>query len=165
MKKKTHSIVFAVVILGILLIVAVAQYGIQNTRTEREKKIHYESANIELSEKTISIGKATLQVELAQTPEERRVGLSHRRSLQKGRGMLFLFKKEGNYSFWMKDMYFPIDIIWINADKKIVHIEHRVAPETYPKSFASPIPAQYVLEVPAGYIQNRIMTGDMLLIK
>ena len=131
----------------------------------REKAIQHELANTGLPERVISIGKAVLQVELAQTPEERAIGLSHRYSLPEGYGMLFIFENEGSHSFWMKDTHFPIDIIWINTEKEVVYIEHSVTPETFPQSFTSPIPALYVLEIPAKYTKNRIMIGDTMLLK
>ena len=184
--KKMHRIVSILLIIGTFFIVAVMrQYGVQrdggdaqkvrrfpikNQQRIKQKGVkvtqkrfaQHELANTGLPERTVSVGRATLKVELAQTPKEKMTGLSHRSSLAEGRGMLFLFKNEGSHSFWMKDTHFPIDMIWINARKEVVHIEHDVVPETFPQSFSSPIPALYVLEVPAGYAKNRITVGDIL---
>ena len=144
-------------VLGIIFVVAVMR--------QHAAKVRHSSANSGLQQKTISIGKATLQVELAQTPEEKTIGLSHRNSLAEGKGMLFLFENEGKHGFWMKDTHFPIDIIWINAEKKVIHIADNVAPDTYPQSFAPSVPALYVLEVPAGYTKGRITLGSTLVLK
>ena len=74
--------------------------------------------------------------------------------------MLFVYNKPGDYRFWMKDTKIPLDMFWINSDKQIVHIEKDVQPSSYPESFGSEEPAQYVLETNAGFakkyqIQNR----------
>lgn len=98
----------------------------------------------------ISKSNTIYQVEVVSTPALRNLGLSHRSSLAPSTGLLFVFEEEGYYPFWMKDMNFPIDIIWLNKEKKIVHIEASVFPSTYPLSFVSTEPALYVLEIPAG---------------
>lgn len=65
-----------------------------------------------------------------------------------------MYDKPGDYRFWMKDTRIPLDMIWISPDKRIVHIEHSVAPETYPQTFSSPEPAQYILETNAGHAKK-----------
>ena len=101
-----------------------------------------------------------LQVEIAQTPEQQRIGLSHRTKLAEGHGMLFIFNTDDTHSIWMKDMHFPIDIIWIDNTMKVIHIEQNIAPDTYPHSFTPPTPARYVLEVPAGYTKERVAVRE-----
>ena len=83
---------------------------------------------------------------LADTDEKRTLGLSGSPALEKGLGMLFLFEQEGNYGFWMKDMSYPIDIFWFNAEYQLVHNERNVAPDTFPESFGSEVVSMYVLE-------------------
>lgn len=80
------------------------------------KKI-YEDRNKQ--EGSFSLGKCDLNVETVVTDELRKKGLSNRDSLCENCGMLFLFDKKENYSFWMKDMRFPIDIIWLRDDKVV----------------------------------------------
>lgn len=94
-------------------------------------------------------GTATV-VEVARTGEEQQKGLSGRPSLPEGKGMLFIFSHPDRYGFWMPDMHFAIDIIWIGPDWHIVDISPDVIPESYPNVFTPSIPARYVLEVPAG---------------
>ena len=62
----------------------------------------------------LEIGEETFIVEIADNDEERVRGLSLREPIEANRGMLFIFDVSGNYSFWMKDMLFALDIIWIN---------------------------------------------------
>ncbi len=104
--------------------------------------------------KNISIGKIRLSVEVASTDAEREQGLSDRASLRDGTGMLFVFSKVDSYGFWMKDMHFSIDIVWINSDGVIAGIDKNVSPDTYPAAFYPPSPVPYVLEVPAGFADS-----------
>lgn len=110
---------------------------------------------------TLTIGNTTIQVEIADTDAERTLGLSGRESLAENTGLLFVFETEGYHGIWMKEMNFPIDIAWLDKNKKIIHIEHNVAPETYPKVFNPPSPDLFVLETNAGVFQKfNIGVGD-----
>jgi len=112
---------------------------------------------------TIQIGDATLRIEVVDTPELQEKGLSGRVSLEKNQGMLFVFEKPGRYGFWMQDMNFAIDIIWIGQDKKVVEIMNTIEPKTFPEVFYSKGVVQYVLEVNAGWSEkNHLQPGDML---
>lgn len=109
----------------------------------------------------VTVGEKTIKVEILKTLADREKGLSGRPSLLEGTGMLFVFEKPDFYSFWMKDMNFPIDIIWIGKDYKIVDISANVSPSTFPKTFLPKDPAQFVLEVNAGWAGlNKISVGD-----
>ena len=109
----------------------------------------------------VTIKGETLKVEVAQTPYQMERGLSGRSSLPQGRGIVFVFSVPGFYGFWMKEMNFPIDIIWIGPDFKVVGISSDVSPSTYPKVFTPEVPAQYVLEVAAGWSEkNNISVGN-----
>ena len=106
------------------------------------------------------IGKQSLSVEIANNSQKRSVGLCCRDSLPQDQGMLFVYDKAGDYRFWMKNTKIPLDMFWIDSNKQIVHIEKDVQPSSYPKSFGSTEPAQYVLETNAGFadkfqIKNR----------
>jgi uncharacterized protein len=99
----------------------------------------------------VKIGNSLIEVAVASTPEERARGLSGRESLETGTGLLFIFDKPDIYAFWMKEMNFPIDIVWISSENRIIGIEHSVSPDSYPQTFSSSGPVKYVLEIPAGY--------------
>lgn len=96
-----------------------------------------------------TIGTTTIQVSVADTRETRIKGLSDTPVLPVGLGKLFVFESDSDWSIWMKDMQYPLDIIWLDGERVIVHIEENVSPATYPESFSSPTPARYVLEVNA----------------
>ncbi len=111
----------------------------------------------------ITVGEAKLVAGIADTEAERAQGLSGRSELAQDEGLLFIFPNPGIYGFWMKDMRFAIDILWFDADKRLVGISRQIDPSTYPQSFAPQAPAQYVLEVPAGYAEAKnIKLGDQL---
>lgn len=90
--------------------------------------------------------------EVARTKDERTEGLMNRDSLPYNGGMLFIFDSEDRYSFWMKNTKIPLDIIWISADDKVVHIERNAQPCTTPicERFTPTRPAKYVLETNPG---------------
>ncbi|MFT7327866.1 MAG: uncharacterized membrane protein (UPF0127 family) [Crocinitomicaceae bacterium] len=111
----------------------------------------------------VMIGGEVLETQISDRPDERRVGLSNHTSLGKNEAMLFVFDTPGPHSFWMKNMDFPIDIIWLDSNKEIIYIEEDVSPETYPKSFFPNKNATYVLEVVSGFSKkNNIQIGNKL---
>ncbi|MCX8021875.1 MAG: DUF192 domain-containing protein [Syntrophorhabdaceae bacterium] len=88
-------------------------------------------------------------VELATTPEEHARGLMFRRSLCDSCGMLFIFEGEELRSFWMKNTYIPLDMIFIDAHLKVVHIEKNAKPLDE-RPIPSVKPSKYVLEIKGG---------------
>ncbi len=98
----------------------------------------------------VEIGRKVFFVIIRDTEKGRENGLSFWADLADNQGMLFIFSTPDKYGFWMKDMTFPIDIIWIDENMKIIHIEKSVLPETYPKVFYPETESLYVLEVSAG---------------
>jgi len=95
----------------------------------------------------IKTPKGNITAEVASTSEQLEKGLSGRTSLDDDAGMLFVFEEEGEYGFWMQDMNFPIDIIWMDASKTIIGVENSVDPSTYPDIFYPPSSVKYVLEI------------------
>ena len=109
----------------------------------------------------VKIGEQKIKVEIASTPENQEKGLSGRKEITENEGMLFVFKDSGEHLFWMKDMNFPIDIIWLNEEKKIVFLKENVSPDTFPETFTSEKNFKYVLEVMAGFSQkNNLEEGE-----
>jgi len=113
---------------------------------------------------SVKIGKTAIQVEIVKDAKAVQKGLSGRASLDPKGGMLFVFQESAIYRFWMPNMHFPIDIIWIDAEKKIIGISADVSNEfdpSNPRFYSSPLPARYVLEVNAGFAEkNGISVGD-----
>lgn len=113
----------------------------------------------------VKIAGQTLDVELALTVAEQNQGLSGRKELKENEAMLFVFDAPGRYSFWMKDMNFPIDMIWIAeenlGDLRVVYIKKNAEPDSYPNSFGPKKDAQYVLETVSGFSEKHgLKEGD-----
>lgn len=106
----------------------------------------------------LRIASTSLRVHVVETPEERRRGLSGRTALAEGEGMLFVFPNAERYGIWMPDMHFAIDIVWLDEEYSVVHVKANATPESYPEVFTPPVPAWYVLEVPAGFTRTHSIT-------
>lgn len=105
---------------------------------------------------SITINEQKIDLLFAKTQEERETGLSGRESLGENQGMLFTFDRPGFYSFWMQDMKFPIDIIFINGDK-VVTIYENVPPPAAGETltiYKPEEPADKVLELNANKAQE-----------
>ncbi|HEY4476736.1 MAG TPA: DUF192 domain-containing protein [Candidatus Paceibacterota bacterium] len=114
---------------------------------------------------TLVINGTNIVVEIAATPAARERGLADRPSLEAGRGMLFVFDRADYYSFWMKNMRFPIDIIWFHNDWRVVDITPDVSPGSFPNTYQPKSPARYVLEVNAGFIVTHgVTTGSPVIL-
>jgi len=104
----------------------------------------------------------TFQVEVADTPTKRELGLQYRRDLAADRGMIFLFPTESEHTFWMKNTPIPLDMIFINSDGKIVGIVEQTVPFSL-DSRAVPAASRFVLELNGGIAKrNGIKIGDSI---
>ena len=118
--------------------------------------------------RAIQVDGQTVNVSIADTDATRQKGLSGRSGLAPNEGMLFIFSQDRKYTFWMKDMKFSIDILWLEADPSnpsgqatIVSMAQSVSPDTYPRDFLPSRPVRYVLELPAGFAeQYNVRIGD-----
>ncbi len=119
--------------------------------------------SVPLTEKTVRIGNASLAVEVADTLASQTRGLSGRETLAQDRGMLFVYDDVEVRNFWMKDMRFPLDVLWI-ADNKVAGMEEHIPFESEDGSvvrFKSDVSADMVLEVNSGWIaEHGVKTGD-----
>jgi len=117
------------------------------------------------SQRTVVIGATPLTLEVVSTEASREQGLSGRGSLAPGTGMLFVFDSDGQWGFWMKDMLFNIDMVWVAADGTVVTVAKDVSPDTYPQVFYPSSPARYVLELPAGFADSHhLAEGSKIVI-
>jgi hypothetical protein len=109
----------------------------------------------------VCLNKTTLNATLATNPREWQKGLMYRASLPMDQAMLFIFPEERTPGFWMKNMRFPLDIIWIDKHKKIIDIDTDVPICENNCPALSPVSAVlYVLEVNAGFcVKNGIQIG------
>lgn len=115
---------------------------------------------------TVFVGGISFSVTVADSPEERRQGLSGTEPLPEFAGKLFIFDTDAPHAIWMKDMNYALDIMWFDKERNLIHIEENVTPETYTRSrtiFRPDRPARYVLEVSAGSVDALgITTSDTI---
>lgn len=110
------------------------------------------------SNDTISI----IDIEVAKNDQERARGLMYRKSIPENAGMLFVFDYEDIQSFWMKNTYIALDMLFVNENKEIVTIHMNTSPMKE-WNYASTAPSLYVVEVNAGYcVKNNIKEGDLI---
>ena len=106
--------------------------------------------------------RSQLDIEIADTPRRRELGLMYRRSMPDTVGMLFVFEQQQQQAFWMKNTFISLDILYINNQNQVVSITPRTVPLTE-TSVPSKQPAIYVLEVIGGYCeQHGIQEGDLM---
>ena len=115
---------------------------------------------------TISINGINVTMAIASTDEQRIRGLSGIEKMNENEGMLFLFDKPSKQGFWMNKMNFPIDIIWLDSNNKVVHIEKQLEPC---KLFlACPVynpevDSLYVIELRSGFADDHSIKNDMII--
>lgn len=99
----------------------------------------------------ISAKDKIVKAEVVEQLADKIKGLSGRNCLTNGHGMLFVYDEPAiDRCFWMKDMHFNIDMIWLDKDKRIVKIKENATPDSYPNTFCPEIEAKYVLEINSG---------------
>jgi uncharacterized protein len=115
------------------------------------------------SDKYVYIGDAHVAVDVANTEDMRMRGLGGKSELCEKCGMIFVFDSRDQHRFWMKDMLFDIDIIWIDGNRIVdisEHIDHTRGENAH---FEPSVPVDHVLEVPAGFVgENGIYVGQMV---
>lgn len=170
-KQKPNGTFWLILVLAVLASVMVLdRYMLRKLVFEPTQSVTQKVSRTELQtlrivdaegQKSIELG-----VEVRDDDEERALGLSFRESLAEGEGMLFVFEELGRPVFWMKDMKFGLDVLWMNQGV-IVQIDEEVPPptETNPK-IETMVPKQeidMVLEVPAGYAAKQGISVGMKL--
>lgn len=105
---------------------------------------------------TLHLGDGVFLTQVAKTPEALEKGLSGTHNLRENEAMLFIYDRDDKWGIWMKDMSYPIDIVWLDKDKKVVYIVKNAPPESYPfESFTPKQEARYVVELPAGTVEKK----------
>lgn len=157
----TASVAVIVIVLSVFIVrdtlLAPTKQQLTSVRTESSiAKSDLTSASSSTSATSLesralwSINGKTFVLDMAKTMPAQELGLGGRDSLASTSGMLFIFDSPSNYGFWMKDMKFSLDIIWLDQNYKIIYIGHDISSITYPEVFYPGSPAKYVIEVNAG---------------
>jgi uncharacterized membrane protein (UPF0127 family) len=167
----TFSLLFALVVaifLGNQIAGLSSQIG-EKDRGDFIDSLLQKSSSVSAAEATsVTINNNKVLVEIADTPAKRAEGLMNRNFMPFDRGMLFLFPRQGRYDFWMKDTKIALDIIWIDENLKIVHIEENVKPcvELLCPRYGSAKEALYVLEVNSNWANKaNVRVGDNVIFK
>ena len=146
----------AVVAILLVLIAGLAIAGSVVHKTTNCKEAYRDDTSLKINGQT-------LKAQIAKTDAQREQGLSGRACIADTQAMLFVFDKPGYYPFWMKDMRFPIDMVWLSETKQVVWVENNVSPSSYPSNFVSAKPARYVIELAAGQSQAlNLGTGTLV---
>lgn len=134
----------------------------ENTKTITPVKIEFKhEGNLQITD-TSGIVKKELQIEIADNTYEHQTGLMYRKKMKKNNGMLFVFDAALMRSFYMKNTYIPLDLIYIDTDNTIINIIKNAAPLNE-QSLPSEAPAKYVLEINGGLSDAwNIQPGDKI---
>ena len=156
----------------VLLVIDFFAHSVQEIDGDehQEIKISYDQNTdigaLTQEKQTAILGMKIIELEIADTEESRTLGLSGREKLEEDTGLLFVFEKPGYWGFWMKDMNFPIDIIWLDQNFRIISIKSNVIPESYPEIFYPDALTSYVLEVNAGVVvKEGIKVNDTIVVE
>lgn len=149
MDRSAIKAIFIILVGGALAVVLFLRFW--PDRSEEIVDVVPQQHEIDMSQYdgVVVVGGNTVPVSIADTALLREKGLSDTVSLPRKTGKLFVFDLPGMYGFWMKDMQYPIDIIWIDESYNVVSVTENVGPETYPSVFYPDRSVQYVLEVNA----------------
>jgi uncharacterized membrane protein (UPF0127 family) len=102
-------------------------------------------------------------VEVAETKKQQTQGLMNKEALEENEGMLFEYAEEGEHNIWMKNMRFPIDIIWLDENKKVIYLQENAQPcsESFCQIYKANKLSKYVIELPAGTADKiNLQIGD-----
>jgi uncharacterized membrane protein (UPF0127 family) len=173
---KTKKVLVAICIVEVLSLCTMlyfhgaildAMYSVQQSIVPPPHMRAVATPQKEIAGKRISqmiAGGKTFKTEVAATESSRELGLSGRDSIAADYAMLFVFDFPDYHGFWMKDMKFAIDMIWLDADKKIIYMKKDVKPETYPEGYRPDKKDSYVVEVAAGTSdQLGLKVGDTVM--
>ncbi|MFZ5424348.1 MAG: DUF192 domain-containing protein [Patescibacteria group bacterium] len=152
-----------IVIIGLIIFSLFFKTTTSETAQQQESSLSFDKTKIKV--KNIE-----LEVEIADTPAKRARGLMFRTDLADNEGMIFIFPMAYKQSFWMANTKIPLDIVWINENMEIVHINANTPPcqktgnlKAYCTTYKTDTAAKYVLEVNGGWMEkNNVQVGDRI---
>ncbi|MFA6094856.1 MAG: DUF192 domain-containing protein [Candidatus Paceibacterota bacterium] len=158
---KKYITVFIIIIVGVIVILFLNTKPIVSVPVVEKTPIVIKNQ----TQNRVILGKHSFDVEVVDTDSARERGLSGRTTLEGGTGMLFVFEKKSMWGIWMKDMNFPIDVVWFDGAGVIVGVKEHMTPESYPEVFVPQSLALYVLEIPDGsFSKTGVKIGDIATI-
>lgn len=163
-KQKTSPIKPLIISAGVLVIAVVLYLLLSPSKKDESTDTEFMFKKEGELTFTDSLGKSKtkIDIEIADTDFDRQLGLMFRRQMDENKGMLFIFPVEEMQSFFMRETLIPLDMIFVNAQKKIVTIQYATTTQS-DKTYPSSAPALYVIEVNAGFTQkHNIKVGDKI---
>ena len=147
-----------IIIIGLLLVVIAAVVYYQFSMNKQMQ-----------TDNEITINDHAFFVETVSDPQAQQIGLTKYNSIKEDQGMLFIFEQPGDYGFWMKNMQFPIDILFINNDTIVTIVsnaEPAAADAENPTIYHADAPIDKVLEITAGLAEKyELKRGDKIQLK
>lgn len=122
--------------------------------------VEQKEENGELKKGEAKIGGVSFTLEIADTRLKQIRGLTRRESIPENYGMVYVLDAPSRYAYWMKEMLFATDVVWLDAFYRVIDLEAGITPQTYPKIYEPDQPALFVLELPAGSIQKAGIRPD-----
>jgi uncharacterized protein len=160
-EQKSYNSLYKIVV--IILVLAFAAFLLTNNFLSSKKnnsEFTFKKDGVLTFSDSTGNSKAKIDIQIANTDFDRQLGLMFRKSMSENQGMLFIFPQESVQSFWMRNTYIPLDMIFINAAKKIITIRKNTKTLS-DQSYKSTVPAKYVIEVDAGFSDKfNIRVGD-----
>jgi uncharacterized membrane protein (UPF0127 family) len=148
MLSDTLGATFTLACLSLTLLGAACASCNSNTQPPHKKVPHTTQVRVTTENDVVEI-----LAEVVVSQEKRSRGLQFRKELGDGKGMLFVFERQEVQSFWMKDTFIPLDMIFIAQDRTIVGIIHDTKP-LLERSLSVEVPSRFVLEVPGGFCRK-----------
>jgi uncharacterized membrane protein (UPF0127 family) len=142
-------LVLIIVVVGVALIVGGSDKPKKPVKSQRPNTAYNSACGVYRNDKKVTINGATFRTERASNKDEYTRGLSGRPCILPDQAMLLAYTKPLRIGIWMKDMKFPIDVVWVTKDHKVAAIEVDFQPSSYPETRGNEILAQYVLELHA----------------
>ena len=156
--KNNKTTIFIIILsLSAILLLTICNQLLGNNKIEKENEAI-----------KVCIEENCFDVEIADTLKKKEMGLMNRDYLAPEDGMLFIFENEEIHNFWMKNTLIPLDMIWINENKKIIYIEKNADPCKIEQCelFGPNEKAKYVLEINGGLTEGiGVKTGDEIEFK
>lgn len=139
MTKINNKLICTLIILTCFFVPANKIFGVQSSFFPNREHIPIHFPN-----------QKQLDVAISNTEKQRNLGLGFVYKMSDKNGMLFLFKKSDWYTFWMKNMFIPIDIVFMNENKIVTDIYKNVLPSSFPRIYSPSKKVKYVLEINSG---------------
>ncbi len=157
--KKAVFIISGIIILAVVCLVIINPFS---KKEETDTEYMFKKDGELTFTDSLGTVKTKIDIQIAKSEFDRQLGLMFRKHMDEKDGMLFIFPSEEMQSFWMRNTFIPLDMVFVNASKKIVTIQ-KATQTLSDQSYPSAAPAMYVIEVNGGFCStHNINEGDRI---